>query len=61
VATIKATQPSQKPQKTSSYACHICGLNGHKMIDCPKFDEMQKMFHGKSMAITKVQPITKTK
>jgi hypothetical protein len=39
VATTKATQPSQKTQRTSSYACQICGLNGHKMIDCPKFDE----------------------
>jgi hypothetical protein len=40
VATTKAIQPSQKPQKTSSYACHIYGLNGHKMIDCPKFVKM---------------------
>jgi hypothetical protein len=40
VATIEAAQPNQKAQKTSSYACHICGLNGHKMIDCPKFVEM---------------------
>jgi hypothetical protein len=30
VVAIKATQSNQKPQKTSSYACHICGLNGHK-------------------------------
>jgi hypothetical protein len=37
VVTIEVTQPSHKPQKTSSYACHICGLNGHKMTDCPKF------------------------
>ncbi len=43
-----------------SYACHICGLNGHKMIDFPKFVEMQKMFHGKSTVIIKVQPIAKT-
>jgi hypothetical protein len=40
MATIEATQPSQKPHKTSLYACHICGLNGHKMIDCPKFAKM---------------------
>jgi hypothetical protein len=60
VATTKVTQPSQKAQKTSSYACHIYGLNGHKMIDCPKFVEMQKMFHGKSMIIAKVQPIVET-
>jgi hypothetical protein len=57
MATKKATQPSQKPQKTFSYACHICGLNGHKMIDCPKFTKMQKMFHGKSVTIVEVQPI----
>ncbi len=53
VAT-EATQQNQKPQKTFSYACHICGLNGHKMTDYPKFIKMQKMFHGKSMTITEV-------
>jgi hypothetical protein len=57
VATIKATQPNQKPQKKSSYVCHICGLNGHKMTNCLKFVKTQKMFHGKFVAITKVQPI----
>ncbi len=60
LATIEATQPSQKPQKTSSYACHICGLNGHKMTSCPKFAKMQKMFHGKFMAVLEVQPIVET-
>jgi hypothetical protein len=44
VATTKASQQNQKPQKTSSYACHICGLNGHKMTNCPKFTEMQRCF-----------------
>jgi hypothetical protein len=60
LATTEATQTSQKPQKTSSYACHIFGLNGHKMTNCPKFAKMQKTFHGKSMAISKVQPIVET-
>ncbi len=60
MATTKAAQPSQKTQKTSSYACHIYGLNGHKTTDCPKFLEMQKMFHGKFMTITKVQFVAKT-
>jgi hypothetical protein len=55
MASTKATQPSQKTQNTSSYACHICGLNGHKMTNCPKFVEMQKIFHEKSMKVTKVQ------
>jgi hypothetical protein len=30
------------------------------MTDCPKFVEMQKMFHGKFMAVVEVQPNTKT-
>ncbi len=60
VATIKATQPNQKTQKTSSYACHIYGLNGHKMTNRPKFVEMQKMFHGKSVIVAKVQLVAKT-
>jgi len=60
VVVIEATQPNQKPQKTFSYACHICGLNGHKMIECPKFTNMQKVFYGKSMTIIEVQPNVET-
>ncbi len=40
MATIEATQPSEKTQKSYSYACHICGFNGHKMTNCPKFAKM---------------------
>ncbi len=61
MAAIEATQQSQKPQKTFSYACYIYGLNGHKMIDCPRFIEMQKMFHGKYVTIIKVQHVAKIK
>jgi hypothetical protein len=57
VATTKATQYNQKPQKTFSYACHIYGLNGHKMIDFANFIEMEEMFHGNYVILTKVQPI----
>jgi hypothetical protein len=60
MATTKVTQPSQKTQKTSSYAIHIYGLNGHKMTNCPKFAKIQKMFHGKSMTVAEVQPIIET-
>jgi hypothetical protein len=38
----------------------MCGLNGHKMIDFPKFAYMQKMFHRKFVIVTKVQPIDET-
>ncbi len=57
MATKKVAQPRKKPHKTSSYACHICGLNGHKMTHCPKFIKMQKMFHGKLVTMVEVQPI----
>ncbi len=60
MVTTKATQPSQKTKRTFSYACHICGLNGHKMTNCPKFVEMQKMFHGKFVIVTKVQLVFET-
>jgi ribosomal protein L24 len=30
------------------------------MTNCPKFVEMQKMFHGKYVTITEVQPIVET-
>jgi hypothetical protein len=30
------------------------------MTNCPKFVEMQKMFHGKYVAVTEVQPIVDT-
>jgi hypothetical protein len=49
----EATQPCKRTQKTSRYACHIYGLNGHKMTNCPKFAEMQKMFHGKYVTIAR--------
>ncbi len=60
VTTTKVAQPSQKPKKTFSYACHIYGLNGHKMIDCLKFVEMQKMFDGKFVVVVEVQLVVET-
>jgi hypothetical protein len=30
------------------------------MMDCPKFIEMQKMFHGKFVTIVEVQLVAKT-
>jgi hypothetical protein len=60
VAITKAAQLNQKLQKTSLYAYHICGLNGHKMTNYPKFIKIQKMFHEKYVIVAKVQPIAKT-
>ncbi len=59
-AKIKKSKPQWQSEKTSSYACHIYGLNGHKMIDCPKFTDTHKMFHGKFVVVVEVQPIVET-
>jgi hypothetical protein len=24
--------------------CHICGVNGNRMVDCPRFNKMKNMF-----------------
>jgi hypothetical protein len=61
VATTEVTQSNQKTQKTYAYACHIYGLNGHKITKCPKFAKMQKMFHRKSVTTIQVRLVAKAK
>jgi hypothetical protein len=51
IARTKITNHNQNVQKNGSYACHIYGSNGHKMIDCPKFAKMQNMSQGKNISI----------
>jgi hypothetical protein len=29
-----------KPLKCMKYPCHICGIVGHRMVECPRFGEM---------------------
>jgi hypothetical protein len=29
-----------KIQRPMRYSCHICGDTGHKIIDCPKYNDM---------------------
>ncbi len=31
-------------QRRMRYSCHICGDTRHKIIDCPKYNDMQNMF-----------------
>jgi hypothetical protein len=33
---------SQKNNQSVRYSCHICGDTGHKIIDCPKYNDMQQ-------------------
>jgi hypothetical protein len=35
-------------------------FDGHRMTNCPKFIEMQKMFHEKSVTVIEVQLVTET-
>lgn len=49
IIMIETTTQNQKAHNTGSYACHIYGLNGLKMIDYPKFAKMQKMFQRKNV------------
>ncbi len=34
------------------YSCHICGETGHKIINCPKYNDMQNMFKNKGLKTT---------
>jgi len=54
----KATTHNQKIQKTISYACPICDLNGHKMTNCSKFVEM---LQGKNASNTNGKSIVNVK
>ncbi len=35
------------------YSCHICGDTGHKIIHCPKYNDMQNMFKNKGVKTIK--------
>ncbi len=39
-------------QRHVRYSYHICGDNGHKIIDYPKYNDMQNMFKNKRMKTT---------
>jgi hypothetical protein len=60
MAATEAAQPNQKPQKTSSYVCHICWFEWTKNDRLSKVYEMQKMFHEKFVIVVEVQPIVET-
>ncbi len=61
VTTTYATNQPHKGQKNNSSTYHIYGLNGHKMINSPKFVEMQKMFQGENASSLERKMIIKVK
>jgi len=40
VTIVKVNAQATKPPRPLNYPCHICGIVGHKLTKCPKFDEM---------------------
>ncbi len=43
------------------YSYHICGDIIHKIIDCPKYNDMQNMFKNKGVKPTKKQVVVAPK
>jgi hypothetical protein len=46
-----------KLQRLMRYACHICGDTRHKIIYCPKYNDMQNMFKNKGVKPTDKQVV----
>ncbi len=46
---FEVTTQQIKVQRLVQYSCHICGVTGHKIIDCPKYNDMYNMFNNKGM------------
>jgi hypothetical protein len=40
VAMTKISAWVTKPPRPLTQLCHICGVIGHKLTTCPKFNEM---------------------
>jgi hypothetical protein len=40
ITATKATIQVGKPPRSLNYPCHICGIVGHKLMNCPRFKEM---------------------
>jgi hypothetical protein len=43
------------------YSFHICGDIGHKIIDCPKYNDMQNMFKNKGVKTIDKQVVVEHK
>jgi hypothetical protein len=47
LVVFEVTIQQIKVQRPVKYSCHICGDTRHKIIDCPKYNDMQNMFKNK--------------
>jgi len=48
-AIFKVITQQIKVQRPMRYSCHIHGDIRHKIIDCPKYNDMQNMFKNKGV------------
>jgi len=59
IVVIKATAQVGKPPRLLNYPCRIYGIVGHKLMNYPRFGEMQNMFKDKGS--TKSKPVVEVK
>ncbi len=61
LVVFEVTMQQIKVQRHVRYSYHICGDTRHKIIDCPKCNDMQNMFKNKRTKTTKKQVVVKPK
>ncbi len=61
IAITKTTFQVGKSPGQLNYPCHICGIVGHKLMNYPRFGEMQNMFKDKGGQSTKSKLTSKVK
>jgi len=57
----KVTIQQIKVHRFVRYSCHIYGDIGYKIIDCPKYNDMQNMFKNKRVKPTKKRIVVEPK
>ncbi len=61
LVVYEVTTQQIKVQKPMRYYGNICGGIGHKLIDCPKYNDMHNMFKNKRVKNTKKQGVVEPK
>ncbi len=48
ISVVEVMIHNNKSAKPLWFPYHVCGLMGHKMVECPHFTKTQKMFKNKN-------------
>jgi hypothetical protein len=51
ISVTKVIIHNNKNVRPMQFPCHVCGLIGHKMVECRRRVEMQKMFKDKNVTL----------